>query len=336
MILLKDLNTQQTLDTTFIVGNKFVFKGNLETPKRLFLMTKTENRKSIKYLSLWVENSEIYLHGNFKEFRYSRITGSSSQDTENILQEWTKKGNLERDSLTNLYFSLSKHKRDSLERQIWDRISVIDKENQQYNRKFIREYLNTYPALERLSMLKNEIPKDSLKIFFNKLDPKFKTTEEYKVLKIYIESKIAKEGDNFIDFSAKTIEGKDFHLSQLKGKYILLDFWSAGCGPCRKMNKALANKYETLKDKLELVSFSVDANQKYWKMATKQDNIQWTNVSDLKGNNGETYIKYGITGIPCSFLINPEGKIIKKSLGFSEDHLNKLLKIISQQTGKNN
>lgn len=330
MILLKNLDTQQSLDTTYIVNNNFVFKGKVDHPQRLFMMTKSAHRDSAKYTSLWVENSNIKLTGSFDTFQSSNIEGSKSQDTEKILKEWTQKLDQERQQIVNAYFTPKEPLSDSVKATMRKRMHEIDKTRGKYYRKFIDEQLNSYPALEMLSMMKNDISKDSVKMFFNRIDPQFNTTKFYQVLKIFVETKIITEGDQFAEIEAKTIDNKPFKLSSIKGKYILLDFWSAGCGPCRRMNKDLATKYNQLKDKVELVSFSIDNNPRYWEMATKQDNIQWTNISDLKGRNSLAYIQYGITGVPCSFLIDPQGKIVEKTLGYSPEHLEQIIKKIAE------
>ncbi len=63
--------------------------------------------------------------------------------------------------------------------------------------------------------------------------------------------------------------------------------------------------------------------------ASKSDNIVWTNVSDLKGDNGIIKTKYGVQAIPTSFLINKDGIVVEKFVGFDQDFndkINRLLK----------
>jgi peroxiredoxin len=131
-----------------------------------------------------------------------------------------------------------------------------------------------------------------------------------------------------IDFEVKDLQGKPFKLSSLLGKDILLSFWSKGCGPCRMENKKISDNYEKYKDKIAIVSFSIDNNKKYWIDASKEDNIRWTNVSDLEGEIGIIKTKYSVQAIPTSFLINKDGIIIEKFTGFGEKFLSSIENII--------
>ena len=130
------------------------------------------------------------------------------------------------------------------------------------------------------------------------------------------------QGDIAPDFSGVTISGKNLHLSELKGKYILLDFWGSWCGPCRKENPSLVKLYDEFhareyKDAsgFEIVSVAIENNEARWKSAIERDQLKWPNhILDLSTNmkffNSEIAQKYKIKKIPTKYLIDPEGKII--------------------------
>lgn len=117
------------------------------------------------------------------------------------------------------------------------------------------------------------------------------------------------------DFAAKDMEGKEKHLSDFRGKYVLLDFWASWCGPCRKESPTLTDNYSHYKTRqFEIVSLSVDKSAADWKKAVKADNYVWTNLRDAE-NPAESVAKvYGITGIPTNYLIDPAGKIVAINL----------------------
>ena len=109
-------------------------------------------------------------------------------------------------------------------------------------------------------------------------------------------------------------------LSSTKGKVVLLDFWASWCGPCRRENPNVVRTYEEYKDKgFTVFSVSLDKQADKWKAAIEKDNLVWnTHVSDLKGWSSKAGKAYGVSGIPATFLIDENGKIIAKNLRGSQ------------------
>ncbi len=124
-------------------------------------------------------------------------------------------------------------------------------------------------------------------------------------------------------------EGKAIKLSELRGKYVLVDFWASWCGPCRRENPNVVNVYKKFKDKgFTILSVSLDTDANKWKEAILQDGLIWPNhVSDLLGWQTPMTRVYGFNGIPHTVLVDPKGKIIATNLrGPSlEQKLNELL-----------
>lgn len=110
--------------------------------------------------------------------------------------------------------------------------------------------------------------------------------------------------------------GKKVSLSDYKGKVVLLDFWASWCGPCRKENPNVVNVYQKYKDKgFTVFSVSLDNNKDNWIQAIEKDNLSWgAHVSDLKGWKSSAAALYGVKGIPATFLIDKDGKIIAMNL----------------------
>lgn len=110
-------------------------------------------------------------------------------------------------------------------------------------------------------------------------------------------------------------EGQVIKLSSMKGKYVLVDFWAKWCGPCRQENPNVVRVYNKYKDKgFTVFGVSLDRTKEDWLKAIKDDNLTWTHVSDLKFWQSEAAKTYGITGIPFSILLDPDGVIIAKNL----------------------
>ncbi len=109
--------------------------------------------------------------------------------------------------------------------------------------------------------------------------------------------------------------GQTLTLSDIKGKYTLIDFWASWCGPCLLQIPDLKESYAAFHDKgFEIVGVSVDNNAKRWKKSINKYDMAWPQISDLKGWGSEAAADYNVTFIPFNVLIDSEGKIIAKNL----------------------
>jgi len=121
------------------------------------------------------------------------------------------------------------------------------------------------------------------------------------------------------DFEMTSVDGSQLKLSQFKGQYVLLDFWASWCAPCRQENPNLVKQYNTFKDKkFTILGVSLDDNRDLWLKAIKDDKLTWHHVSELKQWDSNIVKQYSIEGIPTSYLLDKEGKIIAKNLRAEE------------------
>ena len=110
-------------------------------------------------------------------------------------------------------------------------------------------------------------------------------------------------------------EGQKVKLSSLRGKVVLIDFWASWCRPCRAENPNVVRMYNKYHDQgFEVYSVSLDNSADRWKQAIIQDKLTWTHVSDLKGWKSSAAALYEVSGIPKTFLLDKNGRIIGKDL----------------------
>ena len=127
--------------------------------------------------------------------------------------------------------------------------------------------------------------------------------------------KVPTVGDMAPELTMNDVNDKPFSLSQLRGKYVLIDFWASWCGPCRGENPNVVAAFNQFKDKnFTVLGVSLDKNKQAWIDAIKEDKLTWQHISDLKYWSSAAAPLYGFDGIPYNVLIDPQGKIIATNL----------------------
>ena len=129
-----------------------------------------------------------------------------------------------------------------------------------------------------------------------------------------------KNGDKAPNFKAELIDGSQFELNNLKGRYVLLDFWGSWCPPCRRDNPNLVKLYRSFKDSefkdasgFEILTVALEKNKQRWKKASEKDGFSWpyqiVTISKVVLLS-PIALKYNVSNVPSKFLISPEGNII--------------------------
>lgn len=143
------------------------------------------------------------------------------------------------------------------------------------------------------------------------------------------------QGEGAPNFKAQILTGEEMELSDLRGNYVLVDFWGSWCGPCRKENPQLVQFYNKYKNAtfaeasgFEVVSVAIERNADRWKRAIEKDGLNWKyHVMDATTNmrffNSPIAEEFGVKEVPSKFLLNEKGQIMGVNLSFEE--MDKLL-----------
>jgi len=115
------------------------------------------------------------------------------------------------------------------------------------------------------------------------------------------------------DFTLSTAEGESFTLSALQGKVVFLNFWATWCGPCREEMPSMEALYQRFKDQgLEILAVNIIEKPDEVLDFMEHYKLSFPVPLDRDGAVGAAY---GVQGIPTTFLINREGKIILRLVG---------------------
>ena len=153
--------------------------------------------------------------------------------------------------------------------------------------------------------------------------------EGQEILNFLSPIKAVNTGDAMPDYRFVDREGALHSFDELRGKPVLVDFWSNGCGPCIQSIPYLKQLYGEFGGRVAFVSICLDTDAT-WKDPTSagaRNEVPWNDWRDPKESAGN-YRAYGTRGIPTFLVISPDGILDDVSAGFDmqrlRTHLNAL------------
>jgi len=123
-------------------------------------------------------------------------------------------------------------------------------------------------------------------------------------------------GEKAPDFEVGLMNGERAKLSDLQGKYVLLQFWGSWCGPCRKENPELVILYQKYHDRgFDIFSIGLEQSPQAWQNAIAQDGLLWKyHTMESAEFQGGRAAQFNVHEIPTTFLISSKGVIMGVNL----------------------
>lgn len=329
-----DINVPVLIDSSKISrkGN-FRIKINAREPD--YYQVGCSSNDFITLLAEPGEKIELSFRGETFYNNYT-VTGSTGSELVQKLDFKLLKTKNKLDSLNLLYNKASKEPDFELKAPLLEEEYLkLMKDQRKYNIEFILKNINSLASIKALYQKLN----DQIYVLYDPRDLQYLKIVSDSLFRHYPDSKhtkalvndFEKEMNQFnarrlqqlsatlpetkLDPDLKDINGKRIILSSLKGKYVLLAFWSADSRPCISENLQLKEYYKMFNKRgFEIYQINLDKDETVWKDAVKFDELPWISTREENPDNQKYAKLFNVTTLPANFLFDPNGKIIASHL----------------------
>lgn len=331
------------IDSTVIENGRFVFEGVVNEPGLYSIeIDKTGkgqpfSERNMTKSTFYLENSSIVFSGNIDSLttafwtpnkKPAKIEGSVMED---LYQRYLAEGkdlNKRLGKVNERY--LKEYHLPALNGvfnkeagiKIAKEIMTLEKQLADIKWEFVKSNIHTIVGYDLAKQYFQDMyvtitPEqvDELVKLVNEAWPDTTKTTEFRTLAE--NGKRIAVGAKYPDIELVNAEGEKVKLSEYvpEGKYVMLEFWASWCGPCRGEIPHLREVYKEYKDKgFEIVSISIDRDDKAWKKAMKEENMVWTQLNDPGEFNGPVTLVYNVLGVPTCILLDRGGHIFRTNM----------------------
>lgn len=329
-----DVNTAVFLDSAKVSGNgQFRFRVKATDPD--FYQLGFSSSEFITILAGPGEKISLTFNGK-KLYNDYKVKGSEGSEKLRILDSALAVTTRKLDSLSALYTKASSEAAfESRGPELEQQFTTILNSQRKYNIGFIINNLHSLASIKALYQKINPEtyvlydPKDLqyLKIVTDTLTKYYPRSKHVQALagdftremgELYT-SRVHEMARNIpetkLDPDLKTVDGKRIALSSLKGKYVLLTFWSVRSQASMEENLRLKDYYRQYSRKgFEIYQINVDANEEAWRNAVKFDELPWISTREDNPADPLNVKIFNVKTLPANFLFDREGRIIGTNL----------------------
>lgn len=315
-VTLYNVDNSKKEDAGIIHTNQFEIKGKANGLSVFAVSLKSEG---FPILIVSSGGDTISINTSMNTFPKAEITGNAQTMA---MQEYQK----EFDPLVALAKKIN-NESSTVDENDSSAVTALQQQANDFNQQMESTgiaFVQYHPeAVASVFVLMNELhtmqPQEMLTLF-NTLTDKVKNTRYAKIALTDINLMAATAvGAVAPGFTMKNTKGEPVSLSSFRGKYVLVDFWASWCTYCRAENPNVVKAYNEFKNKnFTVLGVSLDNSREGWLTAIRQDDLPFTEVSDLQGWSNAAALLYHVYSIPTNFLIGPDGKIVAKNLRGAE------------------
>lgn len=333
-INLLDVDTPILMDSAKISRNGS-FRFNVKASGTEFYQLGISPTNFITLLAGPGEKINLIFNGKnlFENYKITGSVGSEKLQTLDLTLSETRR---KLDSLSTIYTAASKEKGFDLKGPLLEaEFNDVIRAQRKYNIGFILNNLTSLASIKALYqrinpetyVLNDQHDLQYLKIVTDSLTRHYPNSKQVQALASDFEREMNQMYLNQIkriskdlpvaklDPDLKNIEGKRTSLSSLKGKYVLLTFWSVQSKDCIEENLQLKEIYKLYHKKgFEIYQINLDENEAAWRSAVKFDELPWINTREDDPKNPKNAILFNVKSLPANFLFDKESKIISADL----------------------
>jgi thiol-disulfide isomerase/thioredoxin len=317
------------------INKKGSFRFSVKTKETDFYQLGLATNNFITLLAEPGEKINLSFKGNnlFENYTINGSAGSEKLHNLDLVLADTKR---KLDSLSNIYKKSSADADFDVKRPILEaEYNEIIKAQRKKNIEFIINNINSLASIKALYqritpdayVLYDQHDLQYLKIVKDSLSRHYPNSKQVQALARDFEkemnqmfaSQIQQIATNLpstkLDPDLKNISGKRIALSSLKGKYVLLTFWSVQSKECIEENLQLKEYYKLYNRKgFEIYQINLDENESIWKEAVRFDELPWISTREDDPNNPRFASLFNVKSLPTNYLFDKENNIIASNI----------------------